>query len=284
MLICSGKSIYGLLFHYTSCFSLFIFVSFYALSLVKYFQNNERNKIHKFDVFILTFSFSQVLLMFFYFIKPYFLLSLFITLLKFTQNTIICCLLLVILKWKFDSIYVTLMNYTLILILLVDFLCFFGAEYEYALLSLEPCKAKTEILLNLTGYFFDLVIMIMNVYINYHPKQEDSLNLIVKEDQYYLNHVFASFVTRMKKLNITYVIILGFFLLSFSIEIILFLAGDDNENNASNINENDCEYYGIFKDLFGKEQMMICFICFILRDILPHLYIYLGLLIFKIPD
>ena len=42
-----------------------------------------------------------------------------------------------------------------------------------------------------------------------------------------------------------------------------------------------CQYYGNFKSNFYLKEYLICFLSFLFRDILPHVYIFMALFYYK---
>ena len=126
MFICTGNTTWGKCFEFTQSIIVTIFLFIYFLYIINYIRNKIGYKIHKLDVFIISLSFSQLIIQFFSFIyKDYYILTLLISLLKFTLNTVLCSLLLVIIMWNFEMLYIKALNYVLFFVFILDILCFF---------------------------------------------------------------------------------------------------------------------------------------------------------------
>ena len=292
MLICTGNTKWANFFKYTEGAILFIFFISYLIYIYNFIKNKEGYKIHKLHVFTISLSFSEVifqLLSIFYI--DYYLFTLLINLLKFTLNTILCCLVLVILMFKLGFNNIKILNYIFFLIFIIDILVFLIALNKKNLFLVGKCKTKTQLSLTIIGLIFDIFIILSDVYLSFQKNIETNLILIVKEEDFYINHVAASFVRRVKQFYTNYIILIAIFLLSFFIEISFWLGHNNNIKINSNININDndnnndinyqCKYYGHLKNDFFFEEYYLCFIGFILRDIFPNLFIFIVTLIYR---
>ena len=126
MFICTGNTKWGKFFELSQSLIVTIFLFIYFVYIINYIRNKIGYKIHKLDVFTISLSFSQLIIQFFSFIyKDYYILTLLISLLKFTLNTVLCSLLLVIIMWNFDMLYIKALNYVLFFVFILDILCFF---------------------------------------------------------------------------------------------------------------------------------------------------------------
>ena len=260
----NSKCSWEIAYEVISYLILIIFFVVYFKGIVHFLRNKSGNKIHKMDVFTITFSFFQIVLQIIsIFIKDYFIFFVLITLFKFTLNTIICVLLTVILMWKLEVLYVGMMKYTLFGVFACDAIFIFCEYKKQHFLSNEYTISKSEISMAFIGFSIDFVVISMNIYANFHEKRQNDLTLVVKEGEFYISHVLASFITRVRYLNRTYYIIIGVFAISFLFEIIFYL---------------EDEY---LRECNGFDSFYLCIFGFLFKDIVPHIFIYLSTMALK---
>ena len=216
------------------------------------------------DVFTLTFSYAFVLILAVRkLIKDIFLLHCIGVLLKFTLNTIICCLLCVVLLWKLEVLYVGTVSYGLFTITLIDIMFFFIEKHNYNLVSDSYVRTGPEIALAFICLVMNCVIIGISIYLNYSRQKEINLTLIVGEGEFYISHVMASFITRVKHLYAMYFILIGVFALSYFTELLFHFITVSCTNH------------------YGWDCFYISMMGFIFKYLLPHVYIYLAVLKFK---
>ena len=260
----NSKCSWDLIYKFSAYFILIIFFLVYLKGIIHFLRNKSKNKIHKMDVFTISFSFCQIILQLIsLFIKDYFLFFVLITLIKFTLNTIICVLLTVILMWKLEVLYVGMMNYTLFGVFFADAIFIYWEYKKKHLLSTDYSINSNEITMAVIGFVIDVIVIGMNIYTNFYEKKESDLTLVVREGEFYISHVLASFVTRVKYLNRSYYLIIGVFTISFLVEI-MFYANDKYISSSDSF-----------------DSFYLCFFGFLFKDILPHFFIYLGTITLK---
>ena len=215
------------------------------------------------DVFTLTFSYIFILILAIRkIIKDIFILHCISVILKFTLNTIICCLLCVVLLWKLEVLYVGTMSYGLVTITLIDIVFFYIEKHNYNLGSDLYVRTAPEIVLAFICLVMNCVIIGISIYLNYSKQKEINLTLIVGEGEFYISHVMASFITRVKHLYSMYYILIGVFAVSYFIELLF-------------------HFIWVACDNYGWDCFYISMIGFIFIYLLPHVYIYLAVLKFK---
>ena len=283
MFICTGNTTWGKCFEFTQSIIVTIFLFIYFLYIINYIRNKIGYKIHKLDVFIISLSFSQLIIQFFSFIyKDYYILTLLISLLKFTLNTVLCSLLLVIIMWNFEMLYIKALNYVLFFVFILDILCFFFSGNSTVFFKENVCKTKLELSLMFIGFFYDSIIIGCSLWMLSEERLENKLVIIVNEEDFYINHVLASFVRRIKEFYKTYLSIILIFGLSFFAEIAFWMGHTIENIEYEDIKiEQRCKYYSQLGDKFFFEQYYLCFIGFLVRDIFPNLFLFLCTLIFR---
>lgn len=283
MFICTGNTKWGKFFELSQSLIVTIFLFIYFIYIINYIRNKIGYKIHKLDVFTISLSFSQLIIQFFSFIyKDYYILTLLISLLKFTLNTVLCSLLLVIIMWNFDMLYIKALNYVLFFVFILDILAFFFVGNSKLFLHEETCKTKIELGLMFIGFFYDTIIIGCSLWMLSEERLENKLVIIVNEEDFYINHVLASFVRRIKEFYKTYLSVILIFGLSFFTEIAFWMGHTIDNIDIDNIDkEKRCSYYSQLGDKFYFEQYYLCFIGFFIRDIFPNLFIFLCTLIFR---
>ena len=283
MFICTGNTKWGKFFELSQSLIVTIFLFIYFIYIINYIRNKIGYKIHKLDVFTISLSFSQLIIQFFSFIyKDYYILTLLISLLKFTLNTVLCSLLLVIIMWNFDMLYIKALNYVLFFVFILDILAFFFVGNSKLFFHEETCKTKIELGLMFIGFFYDTIIIGCSLWMLSEERLENKLVIIVNEEDFYINHVLASFVRRIKEFYKTYLSVILIFGLSFFTEIAFWMGHTIDNVDINNIGkEKRCSYYNQLGDKFYFEQYYLCFIGFFVRDIFPNLFIFLCTLIFR---
>jgi hypothetical protein len=194
--------------------------------------------------------------------------------------------------FKFGFNNIKILNYIFFFVFIIDIFVFIISLNKKNLFLIGKCKTQTQFTLTIIGIIFDIFIIFSYIYLTFKKTNENNLIFIVKEEDFYINHVAASFVRRVKEFYINYLLVIAIFLLSFFIEICFWFGHNKNVNNdVNNVNNennddyNDinyqCKYYGHLKNEFFFEEYFLCFIGFILRDIFPNLFIFLIILIYR---
>ena len=142
-------------------------------------------------------------------------------------------------------LYVGTMSYGLVTITLIDIVFFYIEKHNYNLGSDLYVRTAPEIVLAFICLVMNCVIIGISIYLNYSKQKEINLTLIVGEGEFYISHVMASFITRVKHL--------------YSMFHFIWVA---------------CDKY-------GWDCFYISMIGFIFIYLLPHVYIYLAVLKFK---
>jgi hypothetical protein len=241
--------------------------------------------------------------------------------LKFSQNMIISGILLSqILIWSKFAITDRLVKIFIFFLITFDLIIFFSGLYsEYSFFEANYCTSQSINFLIVFGLIINLGLIAYTVYKNFEERKDvKSLNLIL-EDKNNLDQILQRLTANIKTMKKYYLIIIIAFTLSFLIDIYFkftmtnqvlnrnttkipsSVLGDENftdENilnnvtidnltnstqNYTDLNENIyvCQYYGDFKSNFFLKEYLICFLSFLLRDILPHVYIFMALFFYK---
>ena len=291
MFICKGSTIYYYIFLILEIILLLLLTIFYIKYLYKYFINYNINKdnFEKFDILILILSCFQIITIIIKItIKDIYLFDIILIILKFTENIMIALLLIMLIFWKKENIIFFISNYFIISIIILDTSFFLISIYMKN--PFEKNKNNDKILLKLIIYLFSFL---MNIILIIFSLKKYSKNINEYIDINFVNHFykekFEEYINLNKYYLKIYLIILTTFFLSFGIDILLItimsenIIFKNNNNKKININiknENDNCDKNLYSNFYIK-KLLICFFLFILRDFLPHLYIFLSFFIYK---
>lgn len=241
--------------------------------------------------------------------------------LKFSQNMIISGILLSqILIWSKFAVTDKLVKIFIFFLISFDFIIFLSGIYsEYSFFEANYCTSDSINFLIVFGLIINLGLIAYTVYKNFEEKKDvKSLNLIL-EDKNNLDQILQRLTVNIKTMKKYYLIIIIAFTVSFLIDIYFKFTMTNQilNSNSTNIStpsvsdnrltdENTignftvhkltnsthnytdlveeiliCQYYGNFKSNFYLKEYLICFLSFLFRDILPHVYIFLALFYYK---
>jgi len=166
------------------------------------------------------------------------------------------------------------------------------------------------IILIISGFIYNVIIIIFTLYRNFEdPKNVNSLNLLT-DDQHNLNNLIQRFTNNIKTMQKYYFIIVIAFTFSYFVDIyfqffktlnITELPNDNlnstitaiiypySNNSTFNNNftitienaEKSCYRYNNLGNNFFIVEFFICTISFFIRELTPHLYIFLALFKYK---
>ena len=181
MLICSGfgsnfYSIFFSIIQFTSVIILFFFFLRNIVNLWKY-PNNSYDRI---DLILIYLSEIQLILFFARLCQNYNIFSVLISINKFSQNLMICSLLMIIILGKYSNSKTKIINYFLITLLIADILLFLIGIGDNTSFK----KSNVESLSNVITAFFCSFIDIIIAFKSYLFKVE-TYNKI--NDNFYKN-------------------------------------------------------------------------------------------------
>ena len=285
----------------------------------------------KIDIIIIYLSAFQLLLFLIRLIKNYSIFSILISINKFSQNLMIWTLLLVYILGKYGKRKTIIIKYFFVTLLILDIIIFLIDINDSQPFETKNDETISNLILYIFCLCFDLFICyksyidkkILNTKIenNFENKKLDNIinneqklleeeeinnnkkseNNNVKENEF-INIIYFQNLNNVIIIISIYFYILVTFLISYLIDIILYLSDKSNLNdNIDNIDNNYNEtnynntilndtkeinkYDSIFmqenKNPFSFWDLIVSFIFFFLRDILPYLVIYLMLFIYK---
>ena len=294
MNICKGSTIYYYIFFILEIILLLLLIIFYIKYLYKYFINYNINKdnFEKFDILILFLScFQIIIILITIIIKDIYLFDIFLIILKFTENIMIALLLIMILFWKNEIIIFFISNYFIISIIILDTCLFLISIFIKNPFEKNKNNDKTllQIIVYLISFLMNIILIIFSLK-KYNMNVNDYIDINFV-NQFY-KEKFKEYIDLNKYYLKIYLIILITFFLSFGIDILLTIIFCDNIIIKKNINNNNKNIYIDIKKENGNcdnnlysnfyiKKLLICFFLFILRDFLPHLYIFLTFFIFK---
>jgi hypothetical protein len=313
MYICYGNTAWSAFFTICEVSSTLILAFLYTTNIIKIYKNGLKENYDNLDLILVFLSIFQIYFMLCKFIfSDYFGFTLFQETFKFSQNLIIsACLLFHVMLWQQSSVTLYLIKHYILLMIIWD-LCtiIFSFIFESSFMEINFCKSIILIILAIIGLLVDLGILSFAVYKNFEDKADVSLNLIV-EDHYNLNDIIQKYTSSVKRLKKYYLLIVVSFALSYFVDIYfkLIMTSWGGENNILNNKTNTlynqtiipnemysnstkissihnrtdtgCSYYGNLGDNFSIKELIICSVSFFFRDLGPHVYIFLALMIYK---
>lgn len=288
MNICTGSTGWSLFFYLCEilCASGLFFI--YFKSIWNLIVNNEKDYYEKLDLLVIFLSSVQiVLLLIMFMINEYFIVSLIISILKFSENAIICCLLLVIIMWKHYTVTYVIVNYFMMFIFVFDILCFLFGIFAYKPFDTNYCRPKIILLLVILGFILDIGASVSGIFLKLKDIVEAN-EIPVEGEQLYINNMFNKYVDSMNRMMKSYLIIITLFFCSFTIDLLFQIILKHNISIANKATTQDtvisvpiCDYYGEFSDQFSMKHFFFCFLLYCVRDVIPHLFIYCSILIYK---
>ena len=324
--ISDASSIYSKIFIFIEYFLIIIFLLVYLKKindLIK-FPNILYDKI---DIIIIFLSAFQLFLFLIRLIKNYSIFSILISINKFSQNLMILTLLIIYILGKYEKGKATIIKYFFVTLLIFDI-----ALFLIDINDSQPFDTKNDdTISNLILYIFCLCFdcfICYKSYINkknlknnfYNNFENNKLDNIIKKDEQLLgeeknnnelkeiskeneneiiNTIYSQNLNNVIIIISIYFYILVTFLISYFIDIILYLSykiniEDNNYNNHNETNYNDTTSNNntnfniripkirgprIYSRAYGN--LILCLTFLVCRDILPYLFIYLMLFIYK---
>lgn len=285
MNICTGSTIFGILFYITEIMIIFILIFIYSKCIYKLFHSNLYYNYEILDLCVIILSCMQLL---FTVCDKFFLFELLNTLTKFTQNGIIISLLIIISSWKHSVITDKLLNYFLFsLFIIVCVFLIFGL-IEVHPLNTNECKPKIILIINILGLISNLIVdgSILFVIIKEKKDSTKDIQLInvnngdfsenCNEEQFSLEGMFAKYANNMNIMRKSYFIMSVMYLITYIITVWFTIMKGIHSNNI-----NTCDYYGNYNETFDIKAYIFCFLMFIIRDLSIHIYIFLVMIYFK---
>ena len=249
-------------FEFISIIILFIFYLNKTINLCKY-PNNSYDKI---DLILIYLSEIQLVFFFLRLCQNYNIFTVLISINKFSQNLMICALIMIIILGKFSNSKTKIINYFLITLLIADILLFLININDNESFK----KSDTESLSNLVVAILCVILNTIIAYKSYFFKNETnnkinddfyknkliSLNKIdsgnandnENNENEFFNTIFNQHLSNAITILSVYFNILIPFLISYFIEIILYFFFNTNNNGNKKekkediINNNNTTY------------------------------------------
>lgn len=285
MEVCFGNNSIGYLLTLIEIIISLALLYLYLSKIREIYQNGYKDNFEKLDLFIIFLSVFLLICCILGFIMNFYLFSVLITILKFSINTVIQCLLLGIFLWKYSYLTNIIINYFLGTIIIADLIFFFFAFLQYSPFTHTECKAFTESMVNFLSIFFNCVIYCAYFYYRKNEENENMDGLTysnsMKEDEFSIAAVYHKYDSNIKTIMNSYLRTTSFFFIGFCIDIYFYFKSTSFSADDTH-KDNYCVYYGNYNNSdFGTFKFVLCFCLFIIRDILPVLYIYLTEFVFK---
>ena len=308
---------------------IFIFVEYILiiiLFLLFLYKINELIKFpnilyDKIDIIIIYLSAFQLFLFLIRLMKNYSIFSILITINKFSQNLMILTLLVIYIFGKYEKGKTAIIKYFFVTLFILDIAIFLIDINNSQLFDTKNDDTISNLILYIFCLCFDCFICYKS-YINkknlknnfYNNFENNKLDNIIKKDEQLLgeeknnnelkeiskeneneiiNTIYSQNLNNVIIIISIYFYILVTFLISYFIDIILYLSykiniEDNNYNNHNETNYNDTisnnnTYFNIripkirgpriYSRAYGN--LILCLTFLVCRDILPYLFIYL---------
>jgi hypothetical protein len=276
----------------------------------------------KIDLIIIYLSALQLFFFLIRLIKNYNIFSVLISINKFSQNLLICTLLLIYILSKYEKRKTTILKYFLVTLLILDILIFLIEINDSQPFDIKDKETIDHLIISffcliLDGFLCYKSFVNKNVmnFENSEVKKLDNIinkeeNLIEeqnnnKENNEFLNTIYYQNLTNINIIISIYFYTLITFLISYFVDIFLYFSyksgiqknnniNNDTIYNNTNFNEtinnhdnNTINNIYIYNSQNDDNQcnfleLILCFIYFLLRDILPYLVIFLMFFYYKL--
>jgi hypothetical protein len=276
----------------------------------------------KIDLIIIYLSALQLFFFLIRLIKNYNIFSVLISINKFSQNLLICTLLLIYILSKYEKRKTTILKYFLVTLLILDILIFLIEINDSQPFDIKDKETIDHLIISffcliLDGFLCYKSFVNKNVmnFENSEVKKLDNIinkeeNLIEeqnnnKENNEFLNTIYYQNLTNINIIISIYFYTLITFLISYFVDIFLYFSyksgiqennniNNDTIYNNTNFNEtinnhdnntiNNIYIYNSYNDdnQCNFLELILCFIYFLLRDILPYLVIFLMFFYYKL--
>ena len=254
MKICGSfeMSIYCKIFIFFEIISIIILFIFYlnkSINLCKY-PNNSYDKI---DLILIYLSEIQLIFFFLRFCQNYNIFSVLISINKFSQNLMICALIMIIILGKFSNTKTKIINYFLLTLLITDILLFLININDNESFKKSDTESLSNVVVAILCVILNTIIAYKSYFFknetnnkikdNFYKKKLISLNKIDNDnsnnnennESEFFNTIFNQHLSNAITILSVYFNILIPFLISYLIEIILFFFF--NTNNKENKTE-----------------------------------------------
>ena len=317
---------------YTSCnYSIFFTCLEYVFIIILFFlylkKINDLIRLpnilyDKIDLIIIYLSALQLFFFLIRLIKNYNIFSVLISINKFSQNLLICTLLLIYILSKYEKRKTTILKYFLVTLLILDILIFLIEINDSQPFDIKDKETIDHLIISFFCLILDSFLCyksfvnknVMN-FENSEVKKLDNIinkeeNLIEeqnnnKENNEFLNTIYYQNLTNINIIISIYFYTLITFLISYFVDIFLYFSyksgiqennniNNDTIYNNTNFNETINNYDNntinniyIYNSQNDDNQcnfleLILCFIYFLLRDILPYLVIFLMFFYYKL--
>lgn len=317
---------------YTSCnYSIFFTCLEYVLIIILFLlylkKINDLIRLpnilyDKIDLIIIYLSALQLFFFLIRLIKNYNIFSVLISINKFSQNLLICTLLLIYILSKYEKRKTTILKYFLVTLLILDILIFLIEINDSQPFDIKDKETIDHLIISFFCLILDSFLCyksfvnknVMN-FENSEVKKLDNIinkedNLIEeqnnnKENNEFLNTIYYQNLTNINIIISIYFYTLITFLISYFVDIFLYFSyksgiqknnniNNDTIYNNTNFNEtinnhdnNTINNIYIYNSQNDDNQcnfleLILCFIYFLLRDILPYLVIFLMFFYYKL--
>lgn len=256
-----ASSIYSKLFILLEIISIIILFVMYLRKIIELW-NNPNNSYDKIDLILIYLSEIQLIVFFLRLCQNYNIFSVLIMINKFSQNLMICSLLVIIILGKYTNSKIKIINYFLITLLIADIILFLIGINDKESFD----KSDAESMFNVIISFFCIILNSFILYKSYlfkietNKKIEENLNnnkLVAlrnynsneninnnngdyhdnNEEGDFFNTILNQHLSNAVTILSVYFNILIPFLISYFMEIILYFFFSSNDKTSLNDNE-----------------------------------------------
>jgi hypothetical protein len=297
MYICGGSTLWATLFTIIEYISIFLIAYLYTSSLIEMYKNGESSCYEKLDLILIGLSILQIYVIGLEIISDSYIgLNYLLGLFKFSENSIVTgCLLFQIMLWQHHSITLDIVKYFLMGMIVFDIVTIgFIILFEPSFFEPSYCQSTVLTVLVISSLLINFVILLYALYKRFQERSEENITLLAEEeDQYNLSKIIQKYTFSIRKMKNYYIIIIVTFTLSYLVDIYWKLEKTSSTIDKSNTDMNGnitilnstltmnntmhCDYYGNFKETFQFGEFLFCNFSYILKDLVPHIYIYISL-------
>ena len=243
---------------YCKIFIFFEFISviilfFFFLNKIIHLCKHPNNSYDKIDLILIYLSEIQIFLFFLRLCQNYNIFSVLISINKFSQNLMICSLIMIIILGKFSNTKTKIINYFLLTLLITDILLFLININDNESFKKSDTESLSNVVVAILCVILNIIIAYKSYFFknetnnkikdNFYKKKLISLNKIDNDnsnnnennESEFFNIIFNQHLSNAITILSVYFNILIPFLISYLIEIILYFFF--NTNNKENKTE-----------------------------------------------
>jgi hypothetical protein len=303
MYICGGDTQWANLFTIIEYATIITLAYLYSKGMFQMYKGGESLYYEKLDLILIGLSIIQVYIIGIEIISDsYRGLTYIHGLFKFSQNAIITgCLLFQIMLWQHHAISLYVVKYFIMGVIIFDIVTILIIMlFETSFFESSYCRSAIITVLIISSIIMNVGILIYAFYKRLQENNEErNFSLLAEEDdQYNLGKIIQRYTFSIRKMKNYYLIIIATFTLSYLVDMywkliltgssfteeVTLMSGNGTALNSTILLSNEitednstCYYYGSLGGNFLFGDFLVCNFSYILKDLVPHTYIYISL-------